>query len=38
MGTSLFKKGRFEEALTILHEALNFMPNDPGIHLNRGDT
>lgn len=38
MGTSLFKKGRFEEALTILHEALNFMPNDAGIRLNRGDT
>lgn len=38
MGTSLFKKGRFQEALTILNEALNFMPNDAGIHLNRGDT
>jgi len=38
MGTSLFKKGRFQEALTILNEALNFMPTDAGIHLNRGDT
>ena len=38
MGTSLFQKGRFQEALTILNESLNFMPNDAGIHLNRGDT
>jgi Flp pilus assembly protein TadD len=38
MGTSLFKKGRLNEALTILNEALNFMPNDSGIHINRGDT
>jgi len=38
MGTSLFKKGRFNEALTILNEALNFLPLDAGIHLNRGDT
>jgi tetratricopeptide (TPR) repeat protein len=38
MGTSLFKKQRFQEALTILNEALNFMPSDSGIHLNRGDT
>lgn len=38
MGTSLFKKQRFQEALTILNEALNFMPSDAGIHLNRGDT
>ena len=38
MGTSLFKKRRFEEALTILNEALNFMPMDSGIRLNRGDT
>ena len=38
MGTSLFKKYRFNEALTILNEALNFLPLDPGIHLNRGDT
>lgn len=38
MGTSLFKKERFQEALTILNEALNFMPQDSGIHLNRGDT
>ena len=38
MGTSLFKKERFQEALTILNEALNFMPTDSGIHLNRGDT
>lgn len=38
MGTSLFKKGRYQEALTILNEALNFMPNDAGIHINRGDT
>lgn len=38
MGTSLFKKCRYSEALTILNEALNFMPSDAGIHLNRGDT
>lgn len=38
MGTSLFSKGRFNEALTILNEALNFLPLDAGIHLNRGDT
>jgi len=38
MGTSLFKKGRYQEALTILNESLNFMPSDAGIHLNRGDT
>lgn len=38
MGTSLFKKFRFNEALTILNEALNFLPLDSGIHLNRGDT
>lgn len=38
MGTSLFKKQRFQESLTILNEALNFMPTDSGIHLNRGDT
>ena len=38
MGTSLFKKTRYQEALTILNEALNFMPSDSGIHLNRGDT
>jgi len=38
MGSSLFKKGRHQEALTILNEALNFMPTDPGIHINRGDT
>ena len=38
MGTSLFKKQRYSEALTILNEALNFMPSDVGIHLNRGDT
>lgn len=38
MGTSLYQKGRHHEALTILNEALNFMPMDPGIHLNRGDT
>jgi len=38
MGTSLFKKTRFNEALTIMNEALNFLPLDAGIHLNRGDT
>lgn len=38
MGTSLFKKGRFQESLTILNESLNFMPTNSGIHLNRGDT
>ena len=38
MGTSLYEKKRFHEALTILNEALNFMPMDAGIHLNRGDT
>ena len=38
MGTNLYKKERYNEALTILNEALNFMPNDSGIHLNRGDT
>lgn len=38
MGTSLYKKERYNEALTIMNEALNFMPNDSGIHLNRGDT
>lgn len=38
MGTSLFQKGRYHEAMTILNEAITFMPTDPGIHINRGDT
>lgn len=38
MGTSLFRKGRFHEAMTILNEAITFMPTDAGIHINRGDT
>ena len=24
--------------MTILNEAITFMPKDPGIHINRGDT
>ena len=38
MGTSLFQKERYHEAMTILNEAITFMPTDPGIHINRGDT
>ena len=38
MGTSLFQKKRYHEAMTILNEAITFMPTDPGIHINRGDT
>ena len=38
MGTSLFQKRRYHEAMTIMNEAITFMPTDPGIHINRGDT
>lgn len=36
MGSSLFTKRKFHDAVTIFNEALNFMPNDPGVYINRG--
>lgn len=33
----MFEKGNFEDALTLLNEALTFKPNDWGILVNRGD-
>jgi tetratricopeptide (TPR) repeat protein len=37
MGSSLFNKKKYHDAVTIFNEALNFMPSDPGLYLNRGD-
>lgn len=37
MGASLFQKQKYHDAVTIFNEALNFMPTDPGIYINRGD-
>ncbi len=37
MGSSLFEKKKHHDAVTIFNEALNFMPTDPGIYINRGD-
>jgi tetratricopeptide (TPR) repeat protein len=37
MGSSLFSKGKHHDAVTIFNEALNFMPSDAGIYINRGD-
>lgn len=37
MGSSLFTKGKYHDAVTIFNEALNFMATDPGIYMNRGD-
>jgi len=37
MGTSLFRKQKYHDSVTIFNEALNFMPNDPGVYINRGD-
>lgn len=33
----MFEKGNYEDALTLLNEALTFRPNDWGILVNRGD-
>lgn len=38
MGSSLFQKKKYHDAVTIFNEALNFMPQDPGIYINRGDS
>lgn len=38
MGSSLFQKKKYHDAVTIYNEALNFMQNDPGIYINRGDS
>ena len=38
MGSSLFAKNKFHDAVTIFNEALNFMDTDPGIYMNRGDS
>ena len=37
MGSSLYAKGKYHDAVTIFNEALNFMPADPGVYINRGD-
>jgi len=37
MGTSLFSMNKFHDSVTIFNEALNFMDQDPGIYINRGD-
>ncbi|CDW77540.1 tetratricopeptide repeat protein 16 [Stylonychia lemnae] len=37
MGSSLFQKHKYHDAVTIFNEALNFMPTDSGIYINRGD-
>lgn len=37
MGSSLFAKNKYHDAVTIFNEALNFMDTDPGIYMNRGD-
>ena len=37
MGSSLFAKGKYHDAVTIFNEALNFMDTDPGVYMNRGD-
>lgn len=38
MGSSLFAKGNYPDAVTIFNEALNFMDTDSGIYMNRGDS
>mmetsp|Transcript_477 Transcript_477/g.531 ORF Transcript_477/g.531 Transcript_477/m.531 type:complete len:274 (+) Transcript_477:679-1500(+) len=37
MGSSLFMKKKYHDSVTIFNEALNFMPQDSGIYINRGD-
>lgn len=37
MGSSLFAKKKYHDSVTIFNEALNFMPHDSGIYINRGD-
>jgi tetratricopeptide (TPR) repeat protein len=37
MGSSLFQKRKYHDSVTIFNEALNFMPQDSGIYINRGD-
>ena len=37
MGSSLFQKKKYHDSVTIFNEALNFMPQDSGIYINRGD-
>lgn len=38
MGSSLFAKQKYHDAVTIFNEALNFMDTDSGIYMNRGDS
>ncbi|CAI2365018.1 unnamed protein product [Moneuplotes crassus] len=37
MGISLFSLGKYHDSVTIFNEALNFMDQDPGVYINRGD-
>lgn len=37
MGSSLFQKKKYHDSVTIFNEALNFLPQDSGIYINRGD-
>jgi tetratricopeptide (TPR) repeat protein len=37
MGSSLCKQTKYHDAITIFNEVLNFVNNDPGVYINRGD-
>lgn len=37
MGCSLFQQQKFHDSITIFNEVLNFMDQDPGVYINRGD-
>jgi tetratricopeptide (TPR) repeat protein len=37
MGSSLFQKKKYHDSVTIFNEALNFVDQDSGVYINRGD-
>ena len=37
MGKLLFQKKKYHDSVKIFNEALNFLPQDSGIYINRGD-
>ena len=36
MGQVLFAKRKYDGAISVFNEAIKYLPNDPGIHVNRG--
>jgi tetratricopeptide (TPR) repeat protein len=36
MGKLLFSKGKHDGAISVFNESIKYLPQDPGIHINRG--